>query len=490
MIISRVQEALSEILTNGYQILPDAFELLEGLDDEYDIVNLVRMVIQTKRQAGYNRFEIMKQDIQDLLPRPVVKEKMNGDKTVECDLKIKSDVDVEPSDSDGVNGYRSLMGSRFMKLLKIVKQRPDSSQIQKISHLVSNGKPSKIAGLLLDRRVRRTSVEVIIDDDTGCVTVHAVDEGIKRKLSELLTDQFVVADVRINDQGKFVIKSVYPPDIPDRVSTTSKKTSYVVLTSDIHIGSKGFLEVSFLQFLKWLSGELGDVDVVKKVVCVVIGGDAIDGIGVYPRQKNELNIFDVTSQYEAFGRYIERIPKHIKIILMPGDHDPTRQALPQPRIPRRYFGDLPTMDNVVCLRNPSKFTINGVRFLSYHGRSIEDVVAVTPGLSITRPAQAMKILLKARHLAPLYGGKTPLAPDREDNLVIEEVPDVFHAGHVHIIDLEEYRGTVILNSGAWQTQTKYQQNMGIIPTPGVVPIVNLVTLEVMTKSFISSNDLD
>lgn len=484
MIISRVQEALFEILTNGYQILPNAFELLESLDKEYDIVSLARMAIQTKRLAGYNRFEITRQDIQDLLPRPAVKEKINENEMVECDLKIKSDVDIEPSESNGVNDYRSLMSSRFMKLLEIVKQRPDSSQIQKISHLSANGKLGRIAGLLLDRKVRRTSVEVTIDDDTGGVTVYAVDEGIKRKLSELLTDQFVVADVGTNNQGKFIIKSVYPPDIPDRVSTTSKKTSYVVLTSDIHIGSKGFLEESFLQFLKWLSGEFGDLDVVRRVVCVVIGGDAIDGVGVYPRQKSELNIFDITSQYRAFARYVERIPKHIKIILMPGDHDPTRQALPQPCIPSQYVGDLSTMDNVVCLRNPSQFTINGVRFLSYHGRSIEDVVAVTPGLSMTRPTQAMKVLLKARHLVPLYGGKTPVAPDREDNLVIEEVPDVFHAGHVHVIDLEEYRGTVILNSGAWQAQTKYQQNMGMIPTPGVVPIVNLATLEVLTKSFV------
>ena len=47
----------------------------------------------------------------------------------------------------------------------------------------------------------------------------------------------------------------------------------------------------------------------------------------------------------------------------------------------------------------------------------------------------------------------------------------------------DYRGTLILNSGTWQDQTKFQANMGIVPTPGKVPIVNLATLDVLTKDF-------
>jgi DNA polymerase II small subunit len=95
----------------------------------------------------------------------------------------------------------------------------------------------------------------------------------------------------------------------------------------------------------------------------------------------------------------------------------------------------------------------------------------------------MKLLLKARHLAPIYGGRTPIAPEREDHLVIEEVPDIFHAGHVHVVDKDEYRGTLIINSGAWQSQTAFQANMGIEPTPGIVPLVDLSTLTTITKDF-------
>jgi DNA polymerase II small subunit len=96
----------------------------------------------------------------------------------------------------------------------------------------------------------------------------------------------------------------------------------------------------------------------------------------------------------------------------------------------------------------------------------------------------MKLLLRARHLSPVFGERTPIAPEQEDMLVIDDVPDIFHAGHVHIIGVDRYKGTLIVNSGAWQSQTRYQATMGIVPTPGVAILVDLSTLQPFQKSFI------
>jgi len=68
-------------------------------------------------------------------------------------------------------------------------------------------------------------------------------------------------------------------------------------------------------------------------------------------------------------------------------------------------------------------------------------------------------------------------------MVINDVPDIFHSGHIHVVDLDMYKGTLIVNSGAWQTQTGYQASVGINPTPGIAVIVNLATLKVFTKDF-------
>ena len=99
------------------------------------------------------------------------------------------------------------------------------------------------------------------------------------------------------------------------------------------------------------------------------------------------------------------------------------------------------------------------------------------------PEEGMKFLLQSRHLAPTYGSRTLIAPENEDHLVINEIPDIFHAGHVHFMGYCKYRGTLIVNSGAWQRQTEYQKEMGHIPNPGICPIVNLKNFEITTLNF-------
>jgi DNA polymerase II small subunit len=104
-------------------------------------------------------------------------------------------------------------------------------------------------------------------------------------------------------------------------------------------------------------------------------------------------------------------------------------------------------------------------------------------MDYNHPEKAMKLLLQSRHLAPVYGGKTPLSPENRDPLVIEHIPDIFHAGHVHALGYCNYRGVLVVNSGAWQEQTDYMRRLGFTPTPGKVPVVNLQTMEVTVLPF-------
>ncbi|MGI0024546.1 MAG: metallophosphoesterase family protein, partial [Nitrososphaera sp.] len=181
---------------------------------------------------------------------------------------------------------------------------------------------------------------------------------------------------------------------------------------------------------------------------------------------------------------LARVPKHIKIFVIPGNHDPGRRALPQPSISRNELEEqLQHLENCKMLGNPALLELNGVKVLMYHGQSLDDVIATTPGLSYAKPAEAMKVLLKARHLAPTYGARTPIAPEQEDMMVISEVPDILHSGHVHVVEMQNYKGTLIVNSGAWQRQTNFQQTMGITPTPGIGILVNLATLQPFIKDF-------
>jgi DNA polymerase II small subunit len=228
----------------------------------------------------------------------------------------------------------------------------------------------------------------------------------------------------------------------------------------------------------WLGGT---DDTARSIRYLVVSGDVVDGIGVYPRQDEELAIDDIYGQYEALARMIAALPDRLRVILLPGNHDAVRPAEPQPTFPasiQKLFDS-----HVVFAGNPCLLSLEGVRILAYHGRSMDDLVSSIPGMSYQRPLDVMKAMLRMRHLAPIYGGKTPIAPEAEDHLIIEEVPDIFVTGHVHAVGMDQYRGVVLVSASTWQAQTPYQKMRNIDPSPARLPIVDLGTGQAWIREF-------
>jgi DNA polymerase II small subunit len=223
------------------------------------------------------------------------------------------------------------------------------------------------------------------------------------------------------------------------------------------------------------------LEISKEIRYLLVAGDLVDGVGIYPGQENELSIMDVYDQYKKAGEYFSMIPKHIKIIISPGNHDAVRQAEPQPKLPeciRDYFPE-----NVTFVGNPSIVDLDGVKVMLYHGRSIDDLVASVPGVSYTEPTKAMVEMMKFRHLSPIYGSRVSIAPEKKDYFVIGNVPDILHCGHVHTIGVEWYKNALLINSGTWQDQTEFQKRVNVVPTPAQVPVVDLETLKTTILKF-------
>lgn len=97
----------------------------------------------------------------------------------------------------------------------------------------------------------------------------------------------------------------------------------------------------------------------------------------------------------------------------------------------------------------------------YHGRSLDDVISTVPGISHDSPEKAMRLLLQIRHLAPIYGARTTLSPETRDCLVMERVPDIFHAGHIHALGYCNYRGVLVVNSGAGKNRLTTCRGLGL-----------------------------
>jgi DNA polymerase II small subunit len=283
-----------------------------------------------------------------------------------------------------------------------------------------------------------------------------------------------------------IVDDIILPDIAQRTQNKAPIPVYAVLTSDMHVGSTKFQRENFNRFILWLNGKYGNErmkEIAGHVKYVLIAGDIVDGIGIYPNQVKELAVKNAYAQYRLAAKYIEQIPDYIEVIIIPGNHDVPRKALPQPPISDEFLVSLQESRRVQSLGNPSCVSLHKVEVLMYHGRSLDDVTSTIPGMSYQHPEKAMTLLLQCRHLAPVYGAKTPISPESRDTLVIDRVPDIFHVGHVHVLAHVNYRGVLSVNSGAWQEQTDYMRRLGVVPTPSKVPVVNLQTLELTEIPF-------
>jgi DNA polymerase II small subunit len=415
---------------------------------------------------------------------------------IDENFKIVYDTNDKINSSEGVEGYTSLFRSRYEKSLRILSLRQDSKRVKKIETIKQLFNQSNInykslskeeannsvviaAGLVMEKDIKNNNYDITIDDQTGLLTATTFDEDLKKQISMLAVDQMVMIEFEINSKRrKNTIKNLFSLDVPDRIPNRSKTEVFSILISDLHIGSKFFMEKEFQSFLEWLNGNDRDSkDIISKIKYICICGDLIDGIGIFPNQDRELLEKDSFSQMDHAINILSKIPKHMKVFLIPGNHDLGRRALPQPAIPKKYAEKIYSLNNITMLGNPCMINMEGIKILMFHGQSLDDVIASIPGLSYSKPAEAMKILLKSRHLSPIYGQRTPIAPEKEDMMVIEEVPDILHSGHVHVIDVDSYKGTLLVNSGAWQSQTPFQQTMGITPTPGIAIAINLSNLK-------------
>lgn len=477
--------AVARVLASGYMLDAKAFELISGLPAGTDADVLVEKLLEQKSATIGEAKMITESDVVNLIPKAQPKQEERAVVDEPADLEVISDPTQSIAPAEGSEGYGKLFRDRYDRLYTIVRARLDTKNSATVSAAkgAAPGKKFKIAGLLSDRSSRKGTMELRIDDPTGSVKLLCQDRLAERAALEAPLDSMVVAEVSRGKSGQLYASSLVLPDLPGRRPVTSSHRVYAVLLSDLHVGSRMFLGDDFRRLIQWLNGSLGDKDIVSRVKYLVVAGDLVDGVGVYPGQEYQLAEKDPRRQYALAAELLKQVPGHIQILVSPGNHDAVRQALPQPAVSVDMAEGLYSMDNVRWVGDPAWVKLHRVSFLIYHGKSLDDVIATTPDLTYDRPTDAMKLLLRSRHLAPTYGKRTALSPEQRDFMVIDQVPDVFHAGHVHTYGELTYRGTLIVNSGTWQAQTSFQANMGLDPTPSIVPILDLSTLKVMRRNF-------
>ncbi|MBK5133012.1 DNA-directed DNA polymerase II small subunit [Candidatus Bathyarchaeota archaeon] len=517
----RLQKAVYKTIASGYQLNSDAFEFLKKEASLKDPVILISKALEKIDELDEKPLFIDKNLLENLLAQPVQEDKKVNQppseisdqqfkvpeppiskkdtesfnppaKNIESKIIILEDPSKKLSSNGTIKDYLQYFQDRFKRMDRLLRQRIDVKAATPIKEALKSPPKSKvkIIGMVTEKREAKQQLFFTIEDLEASATIlvpRKAPERVQNKARFLLLDQVICVEAKKTRNNLFLVEDIILPEIGYKPQRRSYEPVYAVLTSDIHVGSTKFNEEAFNRFILWLNGKYGNQRARKiagQVKYLLIAGDLIDGVGIYPKQEEELVIQDFRKQYQRAAEFIEKIPEYIEVVLLPGNHDAPRKALPQPAIKPELLKSLKESKRFHSIGNPSLISIHGVEVLMFHGRSLDDLVATIPGLRHDQPEKIMKMLLQCRHLAPSYGGKTMLSPENRDFLVIERPPDIFHAGHTHVMGYCNHKGVLVVNSGGWQEQTDYMEKLGLMPTPGKVPVVNLQTLEITVLSFI------
>ncbi|MEF8756899.1 MAG: DNA-directed DNA polymerase II small subunit [Halobacteriales archaeon] len=397
-------------------------------------------------------------------------------------VTIDNDVTGRSTGTGTYEDFVAVFRDRYERLSEKLRGRVNHRPANAIQSM-GGGQEAAMIGLVDDVRSTASGHWLVELEDTSgtfpCLIMK--DREFADAVDEILLGEVLAVEGTLSDDaGILFVDSLHFPDVPRTYSpSTADRQVKAALISDVHVGSQEFVAEAWERFADWLH-----TDEATDVEYLLIAGDMVEGVGVYPDQDETLDIVDIYEQYEAFSERLKTVPGDLEIVMVPGNHDAVRLAEPQPGFDQE-LRNIMTAHDARIVSNPAFVTLEGVTFLLYHGVSLDEVIAELPDekASYDEPHKAMYQLLKKRHVAPQFGGHMRLAPEERDYLVMEEIPDVFHTGHVHKLGYGKYHNVTAINSGCWQAQTAFQKSVNIDPDVGFAPIVSLDTLEVTIRKF-------
>ncbi|WP_135535187.1 DNA-directed DNA polymerase II small subunit [Halostella pelagica] len=397
-------------------------------------------------------------------------------------IEIGNDITGRSTGTGEYEDFVTVFRDRYDRLGEKLRTRVNHRPAEAIQSM-PGGSEAAIVGMISDIRSTASGHWLVeLEDTTGtfpCLVMK--DRDIADLVEELLCDEVIAVEGTLaDDAGILFVDSLHFPDVPRTYSpNTADRHVQAALISDVHVGSQEFMTDAWHRFTDWLHTPEAET-----IEYLLIAGDMVEGVGVYPDQDEELDIVDIYEQYERFSEHLKEVPGDIEIVMIPGNHDAVRLAEPQPAFDEE-LREIMSAHDARITGNPSTVTIEGVSVLMYHGVSLDEIIAELPEdkASYDEPHKAMHHLLKKRHVAPQYGGHLRVAPEEKDYLTIDSVPDIFHTGHVHKLGVGKYHNVLSINSGCWQAQTEFQKSVNIDPDAGFAPVVDLDTLEPTIRKF-------
>ncbi|MBW3010620.1 metallophosphoesterase [Candidatus Woesearchaeota archaeon] len=495
--INSKKDFIQHFFQKGVLIEPDA---LQDVDETKVQFNALAEYLKNKQDS------IKQEDIQNFLKQDISQDiSSSGVKTPSSskyNVKIVFNY-IDEKRKRTAADFVTYYNRRYQALSKLLRSRSELLNLTSISKVGQDNNKSfdqiSVIGMITDISETKNKHFILeVEDNTGKIKVLLSNK--KEELIKIGKDLVLDEVIGITGgYGKDIIfaNKVVIPDIPlNKELKKSPDEAYAVFLSDLHIGSKEFMDEEFNKFLKWINGEMGNEkqkSIAKKIGYVIIAGDLIEGIGIHPNQEAVLKIKDIKKQYERCAELLSKIPPHIQIVLSPGNHDPPRLADPQPVLHREYAESLWKLPNVIMTTSPGIVNIHssekfpGFDVLVYHGNSlfyyVDKIQRLREAGGVDKIDVTLRYLLQKRHLAPAHGSTLFIPDTRSDPLVIEKIPDFLVVGHIHKAAASNYRSTTLISGSCWDGISDYALKHGSHPEPARAIIVNLQTRQLNIMKF-------
>lgn len=520
------KKILNFCLENGLLVDKDVLELFND-ESDFESVKIIIEKIKSKTNQNmitknifYNNRDKISQVISEL---PEDKQKKLENLKIKLGLSIEISREVVPAKFDSSDGAEKNEGGvvkvltpsklnekklevldftkhfrgRFNEMRNILQEHSSLGNVISINKISGNRNNFSVIGIVRDKNVTKNKNLILeIEDFTGKLKI-LISQN-KKELYEEAEDIALDSILGFNGSGNNEIFFVNEIIFPESLLHTRKNSPVdecALFIGDLHYGSKRFLKNGFDKFIDYLNGKVpGTEKEISKIKYLFLVGDVVTGVGNYPNQEFDLEIYDLEEQFTGLADLLDKIRKDIKIIISPGNHDGVRIMEPQPALNEKYAWALYDLDNVIMTGNPCTVNIGsfeekgftGWDILTYHGFSFPyyagNISSLIKKHSMNCPEEIMKFLLKNRHLAPTHGS-TQYYPYEDDGLLIKIIPDIMVSAHTHKCGVSYYNNVLLISISCWEAMTPYQEKFGNKPDHCKVPMVNLKTRAVKILDF-------
>jgi len=220
-------------------------------------------------------------------------------------VDVLEDVSEKTASIGEYNQFVQYFRDRYTRISEMIRSRVSARPIESISKgryvkpLSKEGNSDiTIIGMVSEKSTTNNQhIILVLEDPTGTfpVLINRSDTDLIEEAGKLILDEIVGVTGSISLDGTILMATkITQPDVPNTsVSGRRKTEGYALFISDIHVGSKEFMKPEWETFLDFLNGRTDNPQLQKiaaGVRYVIVAGDIVDGIGIYPGQEHDLEI--------------------------------------------------------------------------------------------------------------------------------------------------------------------------------------------------------